>query len=177
LDANLDYNSSIFDSRFLETEYRSFVSQFDRVRGMAGNVKLSLGPMSLVTEWNGATKSAVFRDDAGKRVSIRPAAWQISMGYQFDWNPWIESIGAQGTFLAVGYSRSRDLAGVTQLIETVPTRVGFLPKTRTTLTLGEWVLDGVKLVVELSRTRDYGRSEGGTGGVGKGIFTTLTYSW
>jgi hypothetical protein len=177
LDANVDYNSSIFDSRFLENEYRSFVGQFDRVRGMAGNVKLSLGPLSVVTEWNGATKTAVFTDDARKRVNIRPSASQISVGYQFDWNPWIESIGAQGTFLAVGYSKSRDLAGVTQLIETVPTRVGFLPKTRTTLTLGEWVLDGVKLVVELSRTRDYSRSEGGTGGGGKGIFTTLTYSW
>ena len=177
LDANLDYNSSIFDSRFLENEYRSFVSQFDRVRGMAANAKMTLGPVSLVAEWNGATKSAVFLDDARKRISIKPAAWQMSLGYQFDWNPWVESIGAQGTFLAVGYSKSRDLFGVTQLIETVPTRVGFLPKSRTTFTVGEWVLDGVKLVVEHARTRDYSIIEGGTGRQGRGTFATLTYSW
>jgi hypothetical protein len=41
----------------------------------------------------------------------------------------------------------------------------------------EWVVDGVKLVVEYARSRDYSISEGGTGGTGRGIFTTLIYSW
>jgi hypothetical protein len=176
-DANLDYNSSIFDSRFLQNEYRSFLGQFDRVHGLGANAKGTLGPVSLVAEWNGAIKTATFVDDAARRRNIKPGAWQISAGYQFDWNPWVESIGAQGTFMAIGYSRSRDLAGVTQLIETVATRVGFQPKSRATLTVGEWVLDGVKLVVEYSRQRDYSVAEGGTGGTGKGIFTALTYSW
>ena len=177
LDLNLDYNSSVFDSRFLETEYRSFVSQFDRVPGVGLNAKMTLGAASIVAEWNGATKTAAFRDDAGRAVRIRPASWQLSLGYQLNWNPWIESIGGQGTFLALGYSRTRDLAGVTQLIETVPTRVGFLPKSRTTLTVGEWVVDGVKFVVEYSLNRDYSVAEGGTGGLARGLFSTITYSW
>jgi hypothetical protein len=126
---------------------------------------------------NGATKRAVFRDDLGNNVGIKPAAWQLSLGYQLDWNPWVETIGAQGTFLAIGYSESRDLAGVTQVINGAPSRVGFVPKKRLTLTAGEWVLDGVKLLVEYSRIRDYSVIEGGTGASGKGIFTSLTYTW
>ena len=174
LDLNLDYNSSIFDSRFLELEYRSFVNQFDKVPGLGLNAKVTLGPTSIVAEWNGAIKNAVFVDDAGKPMSIRPAAWQVSIGHQLNWNPWVESIGAQGSFVAFSYSRSRDLAGVTQLIGAVPTRVGFLPKSRTTLTVGEWLVDGVKLVVEFALNRDYSVVEGGTGGLGRGVFSTIT---
>jgi hypothetical protein len=177
LDFNLDYNSSVFDSRFLETEYRGFMDRFGPVRGMATNTKLTLGPLSLVAEWNGATKHAVFQDDAGKNIRIKPSAWQLSLGYQLDWNPWVETIGAQGTFLAIGYSESRDLMGVRQVTNGVSNRVGFLPKKRLTLTAGEWVLDGVKLVVEYSHIRDYAVSEGGTGASGRGFFTTLTYVW
>jgi hypothetical protein len=176
-DTNLDYNSSVFDSRFLETNYRSFANQFGRVPGLGYNAKFTFGPTSLVAEWNGASTAAVFQDDAGKPISIKPSAWQISLGYQLDWNPWIESIGAQGTFLALGYSRSRDLAGVTQTVGGAPSRIGFLPKSRTTLTVGEWVLDGVKVVVEYSIARDYSIAEGGTGIIGRGIFSTMTYSW
>ena len=177
LDVNLDYNSSIFDSRFLETEYRHFVNQFNPVRGLAANAKMTLGAVSLVGEWNGAAKRAVFLDDLGNNVRIKPAAWQLSLGYQLDWNPWIESIGAQGTFVAIGYSQTRDLAGVAQLVNGEATRVGFLPKRRLTLTAGEWILDGVKLVVEYSRTQDYSVSEGGTGASGKGLFGSITYTW
>jgi uncharacterized coiled-coil protein SlyX len=177
LDVNLDYNSSIFDSRFLEFEYRRFMNRFGPVPGRAANVRLTIGAVSLVGEVNGATKRAVFRDDLGNNVGIKPAAWQLSLGYQLDWNPWVETIGAQGTFLAIGYSESRDLAGVTQVINGAPSRVGFVPKKRLTLTAGEWVLDGVKLLVEYSRIRDYSVIEGGTGASGKGIFTSLTYTW
>ena len=47
----------------------------------------------------------------------RPGAWQVQLGYQFGWNPYVEVVGAQGTYLAIGYSESRDLAGATRLID------------------------------------------------------------
>ena len=177
LDVSLDYNRSVFNSRFLSHEYRGFASQIGAIGGLAANAKVTLGPIALVGEWNGATKQAVFLDDLGKSVRIKPAAWQLSAAYQFDWNPWVNSIGAQGTFVAVGYSQTRDLAGVTQLTNAVPNRVGFLPKRRLTLTAGEWILDGVKLVVEYSRTLDYSINEGGTGNSGKGISAALSYAF
>ena len=186
IDVDVDYNSSVFDSRFLEAEYRGFLDQIGFVPGVAVSVKSSLGPISLVAEWNSALKRAKFFDDQGTSfatpershsLSIKPSAWQVSLGYQFDWNPWVETIGAQGTFVAVGYSQSRDLAGATRLVDDVPTRVGFVPKTRLLLTAGEWVADGVKLTVEYSRNRDYSLNEGGTGKTANGIFSTLTYAW
>ena len=186
IDIDVDYNSSVFDSRFLEAEYRGFLDQIGFVPGMAVSVKSTLGPISLVAEWNSALKRATFFDDQGRTtvddprthsVGIKPAAWQVSMGYQFDWNPWVETIGAQGTFVAVGYSQSRDLAGATRLVNGEPTRVGFVPKKRLLLTAGEHVLDGVKLAVEYSRNWDYSLNEGGTGNTANGIFTTLTYTW
>lgn len=177
MDVDVDYNSSIFDSRFLESEYRKFLPSIGRIAGMAASVKSTLGPFSLVSEWNGATKRAQFLDDVGQQISIKPAAWQVSLGYQFDWNPWVEAIGAQGTFLALGYSESRDLAGVTRVVDSTSSRVGFVPKKRLLLTAGEWVLDGVKLAVEHSRNWDYPVNEGGTGKIASGLFTTLTYTW
>jgi hypothetical protein len=177
LDVNVDYGSSVFDSRFLEAEYRPFLDQIGAVRGMASTVKLSLGPVLLAGEWSGATDRAVFNDDAGKRFSIKPSAWQVSLGYQFDWNPWVETIGGQGTYLALGYSQSRDLAGAIQCVGTECSRVGFLPRSRWTVTAGEWVLEGLKVQLEYSRSKDYAISQGGTGASGNGIQMTLTYAW
>lgn len=177
LDINLDHVSSVFDSGFLEGEYQAFLDRFGPVRGMATTAKLSLGPVMLVAEWNGAVAPAAFVDDAGRSHRIKPAAWQASVGYQFDWNPWIESIGGQGSYVALGYSRSRDLAGVTQLVNGERLRVGALPQSRWTLTFGEWVQEGLKLQVEYSRTQDYPLSEGGTGASGSNIQMTLTYAW
>jgi hypothetical protein len=45
------------------------------------------------------------------------------------------------------------------------------------LTAGEWVTDGVKVLVEYSRNWDYSINEGGTGGTANGFFTTLMYTW
>ena len=39
------------------------------------------------------------------------------------------------------------------------------------------ILDGVKLVVEYSRTIDYSINEGGTGKSGKGIAAALSYTF
>ena len=177
LDFNVDYDTSVFDSQFLEAEYRPFLDQFGPVRGVASTVKATLGPMLLVGEWNGAIDRAAFTDGVGTRFNIKPSAWQVSLGYQFDWNPWVETIGGQGTYVALGYSQSRDLAGATQLINNAPSRVGFLPRSRWTLTAGEWVLEGLKVQLEYSRIKDYAISQGGTGATGSGIEMTLTYSW
>ncbi len=177
LDINVDYNSSIFDGRFLQAEFRPFLDQFGPVRGMASTVKLSLGPLLLVGEWNGAIGRAEFDDDLGVRHSIRPSAWQLAMGYQFGWNPWIESIGGQGSYLALGYSRSNDLPGAKATLATETSRVGFLPRERWTLTAGEWVAEGLKVQIEYAQTLDYAIAEGGTGARGHGIHVSLTYSW
>ncbi len=177
LDVNLDYNSSVFDSKFLVSEYSAFANQFGAVKGLAANAKLTLGRVSLVGEWNGATQKAQFLDGLGTPVSIQPSAWAVSMGYQFDWNPWVTSIGGQGTFAAIGYSESRDLAGVALVSGGATSRVGFLPKQRLTMTLGEWLADGVKLVFEYSLTRDYSAAEGGTGATGRGLSAVLSYAW
>ena len=178
LDFNVDYATSVFDSGFFETEYRPFLDQIGPVRGMASTLKLSLGPVLLVGEWNGAIDRAVFTDDIGTQFRIKPSAWQVSAGYQFDWNPWVETIGGQGTYLALGYSRSRDLGGVTQLLSNNErSRVGALPRSRWTLTAGEWVVEGLKVQLEYSRTTDYAVTEGGTGASGNGLQMTLTYAW
>ncbi len=177
IDVDVDYTSSVFDSRFLEVEYRSFLAQIGFVPGMAASVKTSLGPVSLVGEWNGAIDDAKFIDDSDSLVRMRPSAWQISLGYQFDWNPWVEEIGAQGTFIAMGYSESHDLAGVTRSIFGEPTRIGFVPRRRFLVNVSEWVLDGLKIAVEYSHNVDYSKSEGGTGNSANGVFSTFTYVW
>ena len=174
---DVDYNSSIFDSRFLETGYRKFLPQIGLVPGAAVSMKSSLGRFSWVAEWNGALKNVEFSDDIGQPINIRPSAWQMSLGYQLDWHPWVESIGGQGTYFAVGYSESSDLAGVTRVVGTTSDRVGFVAKRRLLLTAGEWLLDGLKLAVEFSRNWDYSTSEGGTGKTADGLFSTLTYTW
>lgn len=177
IDVDIDYNNSVFDSRFMEVEYRSFLGQIGLVDGMAASVKATLGPTSLVGEWNGAISRATFTDELGNPVSIKPSAWQITLGYQFDWNPWVEEIGAQGNYLAIGYSESRDLAGVTRLLNDEPIRVGFVPRRRFVVSVGEWVLDGVKFAVEYSHNVDYPQNEGGTGNSANAILSTLTAVW
>ena len=108
----------------------------------------------------------------GTTINLRPEAWQFSMGYQFDWNPWVEVIGDQGTFVGVSYSESRDMAGINGT-----SRDGSVPKRRLTLTAGEWVLDGLKLLIEYSHNWDYDLDEGGTGNTANGVFGSLTYVW
>src|SRR6185295_2716054 len=104
LDVDVDFNSSVFNSKFLRFEYRNFLDQIGSVPGMAAHIKSSLGPVALVLEWNAAIDNASFTDDLGQPVDIRPEAWQIQVAYQFDWNPSVEIIGKQGTYVAVGYS-------------------------------------------------------------------------
>jgi hypothetical protein len=192
IDVDIDYNSSIFDSRFLEFEYEHFLDQIGFVPAMAVSAKARFGRVSLVAEWNGAIDQARFREDGigldengvnvaipGKAISIRPSAWQVSLGYQFDWNPWVEVIGEKGTYLAIGYSQSQDLAGVRQFNDTDNTleRVGFVPKRRFLVNLSEWIMDGVRVSFEYSHLIDYPSSEGGTGNSANGFFTAVTYAW
>ncbi len=172
IDFNVNYNSSIFESRFFETEYSAELGDIGRVAGVAASVKATVGRMSFVGEWNGLLDDARFVDTTGKSIDIKPEAWQVALGYQFDWNPWVEVIGDQGTFFGLGYSESRDLSGIDGTA-----RNGSLPKRRLTLTAGEWVLDGAKLLIEYSHTWDYSTSEGGTGNTANAVSGSLTYVW
>jgi hypothetical protein len=190
IDADIDYISSVFDSRFLGFQYQNFRRQIGRVPGMAASVKATLGPVALVGEWNGAIAHTKILDDSINSVSMTPAAWQVSLGYQFDWNPWVEEIGAQGTYFTIGYSQSQDLGGVRQfsgqplefdaqgdLVTPDLTRVGFVPKRRLLIGVGEWVLESLRVGVEYSHNWDYSVSDGGTRHSTDGVFGTFTYVW
>ena len=177
VDVSVDYISSVFDSTFLANEYRNFLNQFGQVPGVAANLKMNFGPLLLLAEYNTAIKTARFIDDAGRRIAISPAAWQVALGYQFDWNPWVEAIGAQGTFVSVGYSRSHDLAGATVTTTAGQSRVGFVPESRLILTAAEWIVEGTKIAIEYSHNWDYSTSKGGTGREADGILFGITYTF
>src|SRR6266853_1093627 len=169
-DFHVDYDTSVFESRFLHASYLPFLSQIGRIPGVAASVKASFGPFAFVGEVNAALQQARFLDGLGTARSMTPMAWQASIAYQFDWNPWITEIGAQGDFISLGYSGSKDMAGVTGLVNGLPTRIGFVPQNRVFLTAGEWVMDGLKVAVEYSANWDYPVCSGGTGKVAHGGF-------
>lgn len=175
--ADVDYNHSIFETSFLRSEYRSFLKPIGFEGGMSASTRTSFGPFALVVEWNGALKDATFFDDQNKRVRMRPTAWQASLAYQFGWNRWVEVIGAQGTYVTVGYSESNDLQGVIHLINGLPTRVGSVPERRFLVGVGEWVTPFLRLAVEYARVDDYGKKKGGTGNSADGVLAMLTFEW
>ena len=154
LDLSVDFNSSIFNSNFLAQGYVGFLNQIGNVPGLAANLKGSFGPFALIAEYNTALRSTSFIDGTGGMITMQPSAWQVSLGYQFGWNPWVEKIGDLGTFVAVGYSQSQGLAGATQVFGGVPTRVGFVPKSRLILTAAEWILESSE--VHRGRIRQLG---------------------
>src|SRR5882762_3807855 len=174
-DLSVDYISSVFDSDFLQSEYRPFIPQIGRTPGLAPSLKVGFGPYSFIGEMNGATKPARFIDGAGRSITMRPSAWQVSLARQFDWNPWLESIGSQGTYVALGYSRSHGLEGV--LNDDPKTRIGSVPEARLILTAAEWVVEGVRLALEYSRNRDYPTSKGGTGTKAEEIQFAVMLTW
>jgi uncharacterized coiled-coil protein SlyX len=173
IDVHVDFNTSVFDSKFLESSYRPFLNQIGAVPGVAASAKASFGPFALVGEVNKAIESVTFFDGLGILRTFTPMTWQFSVGYQFDWNPWVLEIGHQGNFISVGYSGSSDMAGVTDLINGVPIRVGFVPQNRLFVTAGEWVMDGLKVAVEYSANWDYPVSSGGTGQLAHGVFGSV----
>jgi len=170
IDAHVDYNTSVFNSTFLQSSYRPFLSQIGAVPGVAASVKARFGPFAVVGEVNRAIDEVRFLDEIRTPRSITPMAWQASIAYQFGWNPWITEIGQQGNFISVAYSGSHDMAGVTDLINGVPTRVGFVPQSRLNVTAGEWPMDGLKVAIEYSANWDYPVSRGGTGQLAHGVF-------
>lgn len=176
VEAHVDVNSSVFDSEFLQFEYRSFLPEIGFVPGMAAHVRSSYGPVAMVVEWNGAINNATFDDDLGTPINITPEAWQVSFAYQFDWNPYLEVIGAQGTYFTMGYSESQDLAGVTRVVGADAFRVGNVPERRLSVGMGEWVLDGLRVAFEYSHAWDYDVGVG-TGNSADGVFMQLTYEW
>ena len=170
VDFHVDYDTSVFESRFLRTSYLPFLNQIGRIPGVAASLKTSFGPFAFVGEVNAAVQDARFVDGLGIARNMMPMTWQASIAYQFDWNPWITEIGAQGDFISLGYSGSKDMAGVSILQNGMPTRIGFVPQHRLFLTGGEWVMDGLKVAVEYSANWDYPVSVGGTGKVAHGWF-------
>jgi hypothetical protein len=173
VDFHVDYDTSVFESRFLHSAYLPFLPQIGQIPGVAASVKSSFGPFALVGEVNAALKGATFFDGIGTVKHMTPMTWQASLAYQFDWNPWVTEIGAQGDFISIGYSGSKDMAGVTGLISGVPTRIGFVPQNRLFVTAGEWPMDGLKIAVEYSADWDYSTNVGGTGKVAHGAFGLL----
>ena len=172
-DFHVDYDTSVFESRFLRSSYLPFLSQIGQIPGVAASVKTSFGPFAFVGEVNAALKEATFFDGLGITKSMMPMTWQASIAYQFDWNPWVQEIGAQGDYISVGYSGSKDMAGTIILNNGLPTRIGFVPQHRLFLTGAEWVMDGLKVAVEYSANWDYPVSSGGTGRVAHGAFGLL----
>jgi len=126
VDFHVDYDTSVFESRFLRTSYLPFLNQIGRIPGVAASLKTSFGPFAFVGEVNAAIQDARFIDGLGIARNMMPMTWQASIAYQFDWNPWIQEIGAQGDFISLGYSGSKDMAGVSILQNGVPTRIGFI---------------------------------------------------
>jgi hypothetical protein len=170
----VDYDTSVFNSRFLQSGYLPFLGQIGRVPGIAASVKTSFGPFAVVGEVNSAINAVSFIDGLGTRNKIRPMTWQASIAYQFDWNPWITEIGHQGgNFISVAYSGSKDMAGATDVSTGSPTRVGFVPQHRLLITAGEWVMDGLKVAVEYAVNWDYPQNRGGTGAVAQGAFGSI----
>ena len=169
LEVDVDYTGSVFDSDFLSRQYRAMLgpeedptgnrfglNSIGFVPGLAASLKTSLGPVAIVAEWNGALKTARFQQDDGQPIRIQPRAWQVSFAYQFGWKPWVEAIGAQGTYLTVNYSQSRDLSGVRRIINlTDPLLVGAVPEKRLAIGAGEWVLPNVRLAIEYAHAWNY----------------------
>jgi uncharacterized coiled-coil protein SlyX len=173
-DFHVDYDTSVFNSRFLQSAYLPFLGQIGRVPGIAASVKTSFGPFAMVGEVNSAINAVSFIDGLGTRNKIRPMTWQASIAYQFDWNPWITEIGHQGgDFISVAYSGSKDMAGAIDVSTGSPTRVGFVPRNRLLVTWGEWVMDGLKVALEYSVNWDYPQSAGGTGAIAQGAFGSI----
>jgi len=48
LDFHVDYDTSVFESRFLHSAYLPFLSEIGRVPGVAASVKASFGPFAFV---------------------------------------------------------------------------------------------------------------------------------
>jgi hypothetical protein len=176
-DFHVDYGTSVFESKFLHAAYLPFLPQIGSIPGIAASLKTSFGPFALVGEVNTAIDEARFIDGLGIVRSISPMTWQASLAYQFDWNPWVKEIGAQGDFISVAYSGSHDVAGVMASIKGVPTRVGFVPASRLLVTAGEWVLPELKVAVEYSANWDYSPSRGGTGLLVHGIFGLVQFNY
>src|SRR5215510_8121726 len=170
-DFHVDYDTSVFNSRFLQSAYLPFLDQIGRVPGIAASVKASFGPFAVVGEVNSAIRPVRFFDGLGTPKNITPMTWQASIAYQFDWNPWITEIGHQGgDFISVASSACKNMAGATDVSTGSPTRIGFVPKHRLLVTWGEWVMDGLKVALEYSVNWDYPQSAGGTGAIAQGVF-------
>src|SRR3977135_511414 len=74
-DFHVDYDTSVFESRFLHAAYLPFLSEVGRIPGMAASVKASFGPFAFVGEVNAALREARFLDGLGIARSMTPMTW------------------------------------------------------------------------------------------------------
>ena len=58
VDFHVDYDTSVFESRFLHTSYLPFLNQIGRIPGVAASLKTSFGPFAFVGEVNAAVQDA-----------------------------------------------------------------------------------------------------------------------
>jgi len=92
----------------------------------------------------------------------------------FDWNPWIQEIGAQGDFISLGYSGSKRHGGRGNAASRCANPDRIRPPTPAfSSPAGNGVMDGLKVAVEYSANWDYPVSSGGTGKVAHGVFGLL----
>lgn len=177
IDVNASYTTSVFDSRFLRSEYGFFLDEIGLIPGASASVKARLGPLGLVTEWNGATRKAKLVDDLSTTRIFMPRAWQVGLVYQPGGGSSPEPPGSQGTYIAVGYSETRELTGVVTYPEGLEVRAGALPRERFLISVGEWVMDGVRVAIEYSQVKDYSPRDAGTGKTASGVQAVFTYDW
>jgi len=154
LDARIDIISSIFDSDGLTAAFpEALTSKY--VPGMSAHAKFLMGGFSLITEYDTALRQVQFVRN--NTVRIQPKAWMIEGGYT------TEILGKM-TFVALGYSQSYELAGA-------------FPERRVLVTVGTWLVDGLRLAFEYAYNQDYPRSIGGTSGDSDTFTTRVTYEW
>jgi len=81
-DFHVDYDTSVFESRFLRTSYLPFLNQIGRIPGVAASLKTSFGPFAFVGEVNAAVQDARFIDGLGIARNMMPMTWQASQKFE-----------------------------------------------------------------------------------------------
>ena len=163
---------------FCNSNIAAFLDQIGFVPGMAAHIKSNLGPTAVDTGMEWRTHECRIYRRCGNSHRYPTASLASPVAYQFDWNPYVEVIGAQGTYFVIGYSESSDLAGVQRVIGLLPpTRVGTVPEKRFSVGVGEWVLENVRIALEYSHAVDYSEDEGGTGNSADAVLCQFTLEW
>ena len=171
VDFHVDYDTSVFESRFLHSSYLPFLTQIGQDSRNGREPQNQFRPIRV----RGRGKYRA----SGRQVFRRARHCEKHDADDlagFDCLPVrLESVGngdrRAGRLHLVGIFRQQRHGGRDNPATTgLPTRIGFVPQHRLFLTGGEWVMDGLKVAVEYSANWDYPVSAGGTGRVAHGWF-------